>query len=85
LKGAACAIAGAGNLKVAAAAPAAVPAMNLRRVNLRDITFLPCERPFWPVFLIGHHGRIRRKTQLLQTASPTVADEPAPIIGQGVP
>src|SRR5262249_34716600 len=33
--------AGAGNLKVAAAAPAAVPAINLRREILRDIMLLP--------------------------------------------
>jgi hypothetical protein len=34
-------MAGMGNLKVAAAAPAAVAAMNLRRVILRDIAFPP--------------------------------------------
>src|SRR5579885_3308239 len=39
LNGAPWAIAGIGNLKDAAAAPAAVPAMNLRRLILRDI---PC-------------------------------------------
>src|SRR5262245_41567938 len=37
LNGAACAMAGIGKLNAAAAAPAAVPAMNLRRVTLRDI------------------------------------------------
>src|SRR5262245_25815643 len=37
LNGAACAIAGAGNLNAATAVPAAVPAINLRRVTLRDM------------------------------------------------
>src|SRR5476649_118506 len=46
LKGAAWATAGAGKLNVAAAAPAALAAMNLRRVNLRDIAFLP-GLPLW--------------------------------------
>ena len=41
LNGAACATAGIGKLNATAAAPAAVPAMNLRRVTLRDIYFLP--------------------------------------------
>src|SRR5436305_4426064 len=40
LNGAPCAIAGIGKLNVAAAAPAAVPAINARRVTFRDIAFL---------------------------------------------
>src|SRR5262245_49577161 len=50
LNGAACAIAGAGKLNVAAAAPAAVPAMNLRRVTLRDIEIPPFDWAGRPYF-----------------------------------
>jgi hypothetical protein len=57
LKGAACAIAGAGNLKVAAAAPAAVPAMNLRRVNLRPCYIFTHKKLFRT--RSGKHGNER--------------------------
>src|SRR5690348_119268 len=53
LKGAACAMAGVGNLKVASAAPAAVAAMNLRRVTLRDIAFLPQVAPFLGLYVLS--------------------------------
>src|SRR5689334_16302501 len=46
LNGAACAMDGAGKLNAAAAVPAAVAAMNLRLVILRDIAFLPFCRPW---------------------------------------
>src|ERR1043166_6876920 len=55
LNGAGCDTAGAGKLNVAAAAPAAVVAMNLRRVSLRDIDVLPLSARagsddfYWPI------------------------------------
>src|SRR5664279_652870 len=69
LNGAAWAMAGAGNLNVASAAPAAVAAMNVRRVTLRDIVFLPLSpHPGLHIFsglvrafLISQHGRIQQE------------------------
>jgi hypothetical protein len=57
-------MAGIGKLNAAAAAPAAVPAMNLRRVTLRDIDLLPFDWPLptvssvdWPYLQQGDVSR----------------------------
>src|SRR5450759_4526995 len=95
LNGAACAMAGVGNLNVASAAPAAVPAINLRRVTLRDIVFLPLSprvglhilSGLVRAFLISQHGRIQHENH--KAAFPAVAasatDRTKPIIGQCIP
>src|SRR3569833_3215329 len=55
LNGAACALAGVGNLKAAAATPAAVPAIIVRREILRAIAVLPeCPRGVLRTALLGH-------------------------------
>src|ERR1044071_8918289 len=51
LNGAACAIAGAGNLNAAMAAPAAVPAINLRSVTLREMRVL-LDKQYREAFLL---------------------------------
>src|ERR1035437_8056465 len=95
LNGAACAMAGVGNLNVASAAPAAVPAINLRRGDLRDIVFLPLSpragvhilSGLVRAFLISQHGRIQHENH--KAAFPAVAasatDRTKPIIGQCIP
>src|SRR5664280_1313365 len=95
LNGAACAIAGVGNLNVASAAPAAVPAINLRRVTLRDIGFLPLSprvglhilSGLVRAFLISQHGRIQQENQKAasQAVVASATDRSKPIIGQCIP
>src|SRR5262245_58556109 len=86
LNGAACAIAGAGNLKVAAAAPATVPAINLRREILRDIKnsslCAPCRGCF-----IGLTRILCGPSDLGNAVPPcpTAADLLLHIIGQAIP
>src|SRR5215831_3507718 len=95
LKGAACAMAGVGNLKVASAAPAAVAAMNLRRVTLRDIAFLPRVAPLFGAVRFKPRrvafrpigtAEFRHVGQMAPfRAAATAADRTAAIIGQCVP
>ncbi len=95
LKGAACAMAGVGNLKVASAAPAAVAAINLRRVTLRDIVSSLC-RPWAGLYVLSGdvraslnspHSRIQLEYQKPSfravVASATYRSKP--IIGQCIP
>src|SRR3569623_365871 len=74
LNGAACAIAGVGNLKAAAATPAAVPAIIVRREILRAIAVLPeCPRGVLRTALLGHFiygNRSRAHRSLSQPHAP---------------
>jgi hypothetical protein len=84
-----------GNLNVASAAPAAVPAINLRRVTLRDIAFLPLSplpglhifSGLVRAFLISQHGRIQQENQkaAFQAVVASATDRSKPIIGQCIP
>src|SRR5665647_1187515 len=89
LKGAAWAMAGAGNLNVASAAPATVPAMNLRRETLRDIAFLHCdpgrgclfERSCSTVLLSASAAVFDADRISSRADGPTMPDQSMPIIG----
>src|SRR4051812_15501590 len=79
-------MAGIGKLNVAAAAPAAVPAINARRVTFRDIAFLlGC---FFDGTAAGLDRPYERSGPLCVGAClcrPLVPLSGEPIIGQGIP
>src|SRR6185437_5540766 len=84
LNGAGCETAGAGKLNVAAAAPAAVVAMNLRRVILRDIDFLPLSARSGSAVSIGLAGHFFAH-ELKCPPHPTRRAHQQPIIRQCLP